>query len=190
MNNRARFALTLSLLLLAACGGNTADAKSPSGNSESTSSSLPSGAVPASDSDLGDLETKRLVDSIKSDIPKHKATFKEKCGYDIAIDVDWASFGRSKVALEDLYSNLGIETLVDVVAKNCSDKAGKDAVKAKIKTIKAVNVKDTSQVKFTLAGGTFTTALAFGGPSPKWGKDKNGSNNNSDDAAEFIKKSI
>ena len=100
----ARFGLTLSILL-AACGGNTADAKTPSGSSTTSSAS---GPTATSDNDLGELETKRMQDNIKADIPKQKATFKEKCGYDVAIEVDWASFGHSKAALEDLWSNTGI----------------------------------------------------------------------------------
>jgi hypothetical protein len=195
-----RFANVVAALsfLLVACGGNTAEAKSPSGadgtasSSSTSSASEPSGGTASrnGDNDLSELETKRLTDNIKADIPKHKATFKDKCGFDVAIDVDWASFGRDKKALETLWSNWGIEGLVGVVTKVCDDKTGKDAVKAKIKTLRAVNVKDSKQVKFSLAGGTLTLALAYGASSDIYGKDKNGSTQNSDDATAFVTKSL
>lgn len=153
----------------AACGGGgLADAKSPgeTTGSDSKSATKASAPAPAAD-DLGDLETKRMQENIKEKITKDKAKFKELCGYDVDVDVDWTSFGHNKAALEGLWSNLGVERMVDSFKGVCTDKTGKDAVKSKVKKLRAVNVADKSKVKATVSGGTFNAELDWqSGSSP------------------------
>ena len=150
------------LALTTACGGGAAtpDAQTP-GNSSGASTSTTGGAPPGEA--LSDLETKRMQDNINKKIISDKAKFKDECGFDVDVEIDWASFGHSKGALEALYSNVGVERLVDSFKNVCTDKTGKDAVKAKIKKIRAVCVPDKSKAKASVTGGTFTAELDWGG---------------------------
>lgn len=148
--------------LLMACGGNEAAARPPVTSAGETPSA--GGKVtPTSGGEeaLGDLELKRMTDQIKAEIGKHKARFKELCGGDVELDIDWASFGRDKTALETFSGNYGLERLVAGFEGVCHDKAGKDAVRAKVKKIRAVNIKDASKVKAGISGGVFTAELAW-----------------------------
>jgi hypothetical protein len=142
-----------------------ADAE-PDGESRAPGSELAPGSFGYPMDDLSDLETKRRVDAIKADFPKQQAAFKQLCGSDVSIDVDWGSFGHDKGALTLIGTNMGIERLVTAFQGPCHDQAGKDAVKAKVKTIRAVNVKDPSQIKASVSGGVFIAQLNWSGTSP------------------------
>ncbi|MBS2011908.1 MAG: hypothetical protein JST00_03385 [Deltaproteobacteria bacterium] len=150
---------------LVACGGGAPDAKVPDGASVAGG---PAAAEPKASgpNDLGDLEYKRMQDNIKEGFPKFKARFKELCGTDVDLDVDWASLGRDKATLETFWGNYGMERLVSSFESVCHDKSGKDAVQKKVKKIRAVNVKDAAKVKITISGGTMTGELNWSGSSP------------------------
>src|SRR5438128_743482 len=127
MKNVTLYVGGLMLAFAAGCGG--PDAKAPDGTPAATTggSSSSGSSAAAGPGDLSDLETKRMVDNISGDIPKHKAKFKELCGSDVNVDVDWASFGHDKAALDAFWSNYGVERLVASFADVCKDKTGKDA---------------------------------------------------------------
>lgn len=139
-------------------------APSPHGPSDTTTTtSGPAPVAPPATAggkdQLGDLEWKRMSESILADVPKHKEKFKKLCGSNIEVEIDWASLGREKAAMETFFSNYGIERLVDSFESVCHDKLGKEAVQKKVKKIRAVNVRDASKVKVSLANGTMTAEL-------------------------------
>jgi hypothetical protein len=169
-----RIMLPVAVLVLgaAACGaGGTPDAKSPTDATHTSSASA--AAAPAPDpSDLSDLETKRQQAAITANFPKHKAQFKTLCGSDVDLEVDWTSFGHNKTALEYFFSNVGFESVINAFQAPCNDQTGKDAVKAKIKKIRAVNVADKTKDSATISGGTFTVQLDWTNGSPSlYGSD-------------------
>ena len=118
------------------------------------------GATPLDEGQpLGDLEYKRMQDTINKGIPDQVKRFHQMCGYDVNVVVDWASLGRGKDTLSDFSSNYGVERLVTAFQSVCKDQAGKDAAKAKIHTLKATNTKDPKAVKITVGGGAMTALL-------------------------------
>ena len=158
----AMLPLLIGILGAAACAaGGTPDAKSAS----STTATTGAAPAPASD-DLSDLETKRLQDSITANFPKAKAQFKDLCGSDVELEIDWKSFGHNKNALETMFSNLGFQRVIESFQAPCSDKTGKDAVRAKVKKIRAVNIADKNKDNGTISGGVFTVENDWGSGSP------------------------
>lgn len=158
----------VAAMALACGGGNTPDAKTAGtgGDAPSTEAKASGAGGGGGANDLGDLEYKRVTDGIKGDFAKYKAKFKELCGADVDVDVDWASFGRDKDTLSTFSSNYGVERLVMGFESVCHDKAGKEAVQKKVKKIRAVNIKDPKNVKVTISGGTMTAELNWSGSSP------------------------
>jgi len=155
----------------AAPGGATTTAGDGAGSAGGSQGATPNtDAPPPSKTPVGpqlsELEAKRVIALVNEEMPEHKKKLKEICGTDIDIQIDWASFGRDKVGLERLRGNWGVQLLVDSFRKVCKDQLGKDAVKAKIKTVKAINVADKANVKATVAGGAFTAELTWSGSSP------------------------
>lgn len=155
----------LCVVALVACGGNNSEAKAPSAGdgavSATSSESSAASAPPVASDDLSELELKRYIDDVKKLLPAQKTRFKETCGSDVDLVIDWASFGKSRVAYGYLLSNVGPARLVDGFAGVCGDKTGKDAVSAKVKVLKAVNVHDKDRMKSTLSGGTFTIFMSW-----------------------------
>jgi hypothetical protein len=161
-----RIILPVAILVLgaAACGaGGTPDAKTATDATQTTAAS----AAPAPDpSDLSDLETKRQQAAITANFPKNKALFKSICGSDVDLEVDWTSFGHNKTALEYMFSNVGFENVINAFKTPCNDQTGKDAVKTKVKKIRAVNVADKTKDSATISGGAFTVQLDWSNGSP------------------------
>jgi hypothetical protein len=151
----------MGLASLVACGAQGSEPRTPSGGASATQPTSGSVAAPsaAGGDQLGDLELRRIQDEIKGELPKNKAKFRELCGSDVNIDIDWASFGRDRQALEGLSGGGGwVERPIMAFETVCQDKAGKDAVRAKIKTIRIVNVPDRSKAKASVAGVVLTTS--------------------------------
>jgi len=175
MRKIGMFALSCLVAAAVACGGNRAEAQSPT-SGETGGGATPTqasgegasggGEAPAGRDQLSELEARRITDAIKSDLAGYKEKFKKYCGSDVEVEIDWKSFGRDKRALESLYSNYGVQRLVDSFQPVCRDAAGKDAVKAKVKKIRAVNVWSADKIKATVAGGTFTAELTWGEMGP------------------------
>lgn len=170
MRKIGTFALSCLVAAAVACGGNRAEAQSPTSGETSGGDATPAqssgesgsgGEAPAGRDQLSELEARRVTDAIKADIPNHKAKFKGYCGSEVEIEIDWKSFGRDKRALESLYSNWGVQRLVDSFQPVCRDSAGKEAVKAKVKKIRAVNVWSKEKIKASVAAGTFTAELTW-----------------------------
>jgi len=158
----AMLPLCIALLGAAACAaGGTPGAKSAGATTE-----LSSAAPAAAADDLSDLETKRLEDSITANFSKNKAQFKDLCGSDVDLEVDWKSFGHSKTAHETMFSNYGFERVINSFKAPCADKTGKDAVRAKVRKIRAVNIADKDKDNGTISGGVFTVELDWGSGSP------------------------
>lgn len=122
--------------------------------------------VLADEEQLGDLEYARMRDNIDKKTPDLQKKFKSYCGYDVNVVIDWPSFGRGKDTLSNLWSNYGVERLVDSFESVCRDQLGKDAAKAKIKTIKAINTKDPKSIKIEVGGAAMTATLTWGATSP------------------------
>ncbi len=93
--NKRIIGMSLSLVVFA-CGATTSAAAAPAtarpGQSATTKAS----------GELGELELKRWVERIQADLPKERAQFTHLCGSQIDIDIDCASFGGEKAALERL----------------------------------------------------------------------------------------
>lgn len=149
--------------LVACGGGGLPDVKAPDVPGSNPAAAEPKASGP---NDLGDLEYKRMTDNIKENFPKYKARFKELCGSDVELEVDWNSLGREKATLETFWSNYGMERLVVSFESVCKDKSGKEAVQKKVKKIRAVNVKDAKNAKITISGGTMTGELGWSTGSP------------------------
>jgi hypothetical protein len=115
---------------------------------------------------VSDAEIKRIQASVRASLPRYQARFKELCRFDVVIDVDWVSFGRDRTALESLWSNRGIESLVAAFTNVCRDDTGKDDVKAKIRTIRAINVGGKEKVRATVSGGAFVVELDWSSGTP------------------------
>lgn len=142
--------------------GTPATATTVSGSSTGTTGA----ADPSEGEQLGDLEYKRMQDNINKKTPELLAKFKQRCGYDVNVVIDWSSFGHGKDTLNNLWSNYGVERLVESFESVCKDQTGKDAAKGKIKTIRAVNTKDPKAIKIGISGGTMTATLNWSGSSP------------------------
>ncbi len=143
----------------------TATASEP-GNAQVTSATANEATALDAEEQLSDLEYKRMQDNINKKTPDMVKKFHGYCGYDVSFVIDWGSFGRGKDTLNNLWSNYGIERLADSFESVCKDQAGKDAAKAKIHTIKAINTKDAKAIKITVGGGGMTAVLNWSGSSP------------------------
>jgi hypothetical protein len=120
----------------------------------------------ASAGDPADSAIQNLQNNIRANLPAHKATFKKLCGFDIDVDIDWASFGQNKTALESFWSNRGVEGLVTAFKGPCNDPVGKSDVKAKIQRIRAINVPDKSKAKASVSAGAFIAELDWSSGAP------------------------
>ena len=172
MNNMMTLTSVFTAFFAIACAGSPTPSSTPtsaagdSGNSEpAAGSSAGSSALPAG-TELSDLEAKRLRQAITEKLPEHQATFTSLCGGSVTIEIDWSSIGKEKEALETLRSNYGAERVVQGFQGVCTDKTGKDAVKAKIKTLKLVNTRDAAKVGISISGGTLTATLSWSAGSP------------------------
>lgn len=111
------------------------------------------------------LNEKRIITSVtETEIPKWRAVFKEKTGTEIALEVDWGSFGETFSESKNLSSSAG-DRIFKVVAKNfekvCADSIGKQAVASAIKTIKLANRSENDSGTYSLTNGMFSISLCF-----------------------------
>jgi hypothetical protein len=108
------------------------------------------------------VEAKRHMKHFKDDIvPAEMKRFKESCGFEVAVDVDWDSFGNDADRIRGLSSNRGLAELNEAFHHLCKDQIGKDGVKAKIKRIAFRNIADRANKKMVLEKDVFKIECAY-----------------------------
>ena len=108
------------------------------------------------------VEAKRQMKHFQDDIlPAELKKFKESCGFDIAVDVDWDSFGNDADRIRGVSSNRGLKELNEAFSKICRDQIGKDGVKSRIQRLAFKNIADRANKKMTLENGVFKIECAY-----------------------------
>jgi len=108
------------------------------------------------------VEAKRAMKHFQDDIvPAEVKRFKESCGFEIPVDVDWDSFGNDADRIRGLSSNRGLTELNEAFSKICKDQIGKDGVKAKIQRLSFKNIADRANKQMTLETGVFKVECAY-----------------------------
>lgn len=105
------------------------------------------------------LAEKRLAESIKVEkLPQFEAKLKDKSGYDIKVDIDWATFtAYDEYPLSRL--DIVFDDLESFVKKICSDDMGKEALADKLSTIHLTNSENNDDVKMELKDKTLSLTV-------------------------------
>jgi hypothetical protein len=169
--------------LVVACGGGSSGGspspKSPDGSSaaspgaESSASTTLSASPPEG---MGVGAKRRMKTLQEKIIPDYTAELKSACGFEIPIEVDWASFSKlqgktckdggqetpcDESALFGLGNQYSLGYVVGGVTGHCTDKIGKDAVKQKVKRIRIKAVEKTADKSMELKDGVFMVQGAW-----------------------------
>lgn len=150
-----RFSIAMIILgVTMACGGaSAAPTKLQAGGGTGVT-----GTPPAA---MG-VEAKRHMKHFQDDIlPGEMKRFKDSCGYDVAVDVDWASFGNDVERIRGLSSNRGLAELNDAFKAMCKDQIGKDGVKGKIQRLSFKNIADKANKKMVLESNVFKIECSY-----------------------------
>ena len=96
------------------------------------------------------LAEKRLAQEIQNEkLPAFESKLKEITGYDLKVDIDWATFTTyDSYPLTRL--DIVFDDLTGFVKKICTDDMGKEALQEAMSTIKLTNVESADNVKMEL----------------------------------------
>ena len=118
-------------------------------------------AVPSSHAQ--DLKQRELIANSKTQVAEYLKATNQKCGTNIVINVDWASFNDSATAPENKNQQAPwafIVNVTDALDGLCTSDDGKASVKAKIKTISVAHEKTESE---KLTGTSFHYGVPYTG---------------------------
>lgn len=157
-----RFSIVMVILgVTMACGGASAAPKATKTSSATPLAVTGTGATGTPPASMG-VEAKRHMKHFQDDIlPAEVKKFKESCGFEIPVDVDWESFGNDADRIRGLSSNRGLTELNEAFSKICKDQIGKDGVKAKIQRLSFKNIADKANKKMILENGVFKIDGAY-----------------------------
>lgn len=159
----------LSYLSLVACGGANAavrdgastpasasppDSSASATTATSASAAGPGGtAVSAAPPATMTLEAKKEMKYAQDHFNERMRPVRERCGMNLRVDIDWASFGSDIVALKVLGTNRGIGEAAMAIGGLCRDAVGKEAITTKLKRIELRNVSGATSKKLSFAAG-------------------------------------
>lgn len=111
------------------------------------------------------LAEKRLAEEIKAGaLPALESKLKEVAGYDIKVDVDWATFtafdSYPLSRLDGVFSELK-----GFVSRICQDDLGKEALKEKMTKISLFNTDNREQLSMDLKDQNLLLTLQLAGGS-------------------------
>jgi len=159
-----KISIVALIVAVTACGS-AASAAPPKTRSVASATPLAatgSGATGQPPAAMG-VEAKRQMKHFQDEVlPRELARFKASCGYEVAVDVDWESFGNDAERIRGLSSNRGFGSeLNEGFHHVCKDQIGKDGVQKQIKRISIKNIADKANKKMVLEAGVFRLELAL-----------------------------
>jgi hypothetical protein len=117
------------------------------------------------------LAEKRLAEEIKTEkLPAFEAKLKDRAGYEIKVDIDWATFTAYDQyplsRLDSVFSELD-----SFVRKICVDDMGKEALKEKMNVIGLTNTDNTELVSMDLKDNKLALVVQLAGNSYNFQSD-------------------
>lgn len=117
------------------------------------------------------LAEKRLAEEIKTEkLPAFEAKLKDRAGYEIKVDIDWATFTAYDQyplsRLDSVFSELD-----SFVRKICVDDMGKEALKEKMNVIGLTNTDNTELVSMDLKDNKLALVVQLAGSSFNYPSD-------------------
>lgn len=107
------------------------------------------------------LEEKRTIQKVKTQyIPDFEGRIKEACGFPVALEVDWESYGDNKALIEETESAFFCAFVA--LKELCKDDLGKELSKAAVKKVRIVNVGE-GEFSSCFEDGVVTIKLPKGG---------------------------
>lgn len=128
------------------------------------------------------LEAKKEMKFAQDHFSERMRPVRERCGMNLRVDIDWASFGSDVVALKVLGTNRGIGEAAMAIGGLCRDSVGKEAITTKLKRIELRNVPGATSKKLSFSAGVLRIDGSY--------KDNVEGTFHSDDYTKLLEKSL